>query len=62
FGEYHIGYSERIGETKLFPWTDGVDNLLFLIKYRLRGTQLEKLVARRSRAQRRASGSGTKAG
>ena len=36
FGEYHIDYSERIGETKLYPWKDGVENLLFLFKRRLR--------------------------
>ena len=36
FGEYHIDYNERIGEPKLFPWKDGVDNLLFLIRRRLR--------------------------
>jgi len=34
FGEYHIDYSERIGETKLYAWKDGVDNLLFLLKKR----------------------------
>jgi glycosyltransferase involved in cell wall biosynthesis len=44
FGEYHIDYHERIGETKLFPWQDGVENLLFLFKQRIRGTRLEKLV------------------
>jgi hypothetical protein len=36
FGEYHIDYSERIGETKLFAWKDGVENELFLFKLRLR--------------------------
>lgn len=36
FGEYHIDYSERIGETKLYAWKDGVDNLLFLLKKRIR--------------------------
>ena len=49
FGEYHVGYSERIGETKLFPWTDGVDNILFLFKLRLRGTRLERIISRRNR-------------
>ena len=58
FGEYHVGYSERIGETKLFPWTDGVDNILFLFKLRLRGTKLEKLVTRRGKAQGKASDTG----
>ena len=43
-GEYHIDYHERIGETKLFAWKDGVENLLFLFKLRLRGTLLGKLV------------------
>jgi dolichol-phosphate hexosyltransferase len=35
FGEYHIRYTERIGETKLYPWRDGVANLLFLFRRRL---------------------------
>ncbi len=35
FGEYHIDYSERIGETKLYAWKDGIDNLLFLLKKRI---------------------------
>jgi dolichol-phosphate hexosyltransferase len=36
FGEYHIDYSERIGETKLFAWKDGVENEVFLFKLRFR--------------------------
>lgn len=36
FGEYHVDYSERIGETKLFAWKDGVENELFLLKLRFR--------------------------
>src|SRR5438477_5790134 len=35
FGEYHVDYSERIGETKLFAWKDGAENELFLFKLRL---------------------------
>jgi glycosyltransferase involved in cell wall biosynthesis len=35
FGEYHIHYSDRIGETKLYPWRDGMANLLFLFRRRL---------------------------
>jgi glycosyltransferase involved in cell wall biosynthesis len=60
FGEYHIDYSERIGETKLFAWKDGVENLLFLYKRRLKGTRLAKLLwgrqgsPRRSGAEKRA--------
>lgn len=34
FGEYHIDYHERIGETKLFTWRDGILNLLFLVRRR----------------------------
>ncbi len=45
-GEYHIDYHERIGETKLFAWKDGVENLVYLFKLRLEGTLLEKLVGR----------------
>jgi dolichol-phosphate hexosyltransferase len=52
FGEYHIDYSERIGETKLYAWRDGVDNLLYLFRLRLKGTLLERLVLGR-RARRR---------
>jgi glycosyltransferase involved in cell wall biosynthesis len=46
-GEYHIDYHERIGETKLFAWKDGVSNLLYLFQLRLRGTLLEKLIRRK---------------
>jgi len=35
-GEYHIPYFERIGDPKLFPWRDGLINLLFLFKRRVR--------------------------
>lgn len=35
FGEYHVNYTERIGETKLYPWRDGVANLWFLFRRRL---------------------------
>lgn len=34
FGEVHIDYHERIGETKLFTWRDGWSNLLFLLRRR----------------------------
>jgi glycosyltransferase involved in cell wall biosynthesis len=34
FGEISIMYSSRLGETKLNPWRDGVQNLLFLLKKR----------------------------
>ena len=34
FGEISIMYSSRMGETKLNPWRDGVQNLLFLLKKR----------------------------
>ncbi len=50
FGEYHINYSERIGETKLFPMKDGVENLFFLFKLRFAGTKLERLVKKRQQA------------
>jgi glycosyltransferase involved in cell wall biosynthesis len=35
FGEISIMYTSRIGEKKLNPWRDGLQNLLFLIKKRL---------------------------
>ncbi len=34
FGEISIMYSSRMGETKLNPWRDGIQNLLFLAKKR----------------------------
>jgi dolichol-phosphate hexosyltransferase len=36
FAEYPICYEERIGESKLFPFQNGLENLLFLFKLRLR--------------------------
>jgi glycosyltransferase involved in cell wall biosynthesis len=35
FAEYPIRYEERIGESKLFPFQNGVENLVFLFKLRL---------------------------
>ena len=34
FGEISILYSSRLGEIKLNPWRDGMQNLLFLLKKR----------------------------
>ncbi len=34
FGEISIMYSSRLGETKLSPWRDGVQNLAFMLKKR----------------------------
>jgi glycosyltransferase involved in cell wall biosynthesis len=34
FGEISILYSSRLGEMKLNPWRDGIQNLLFLLKKR----------------------------
>lgn len=34
FGEISIIYSSREGETKLNPWRDGINNLLFLVRKR----------------------------
>ena len=34
FREIHIEYSTRIGEKKLKPWRDGLENMLFLFKKR----------------------------
>jgi len=34
FGEITIMYSSRMGESKLNPWKDGLQNLLFLVKKR----------------------------
>jgi dolichol-phosphate hexosyltransferase len=37
FGEISIQYSSRLGEKKLNPWRDGVQNLWFLVKKRFQG-------------------------
>jgi hypothetical protein len=34
FGEISIMYTSRVGETKLNPWRDGVQNLVLLFKKR----------------------------
>jgi glycosyltransferase involved in cell wall biosynthesis len=34
FGEISIQYTSRLGEIKLNPWRDGIQNLLFLVKKR----------------------------
>jgi glycosyltransferase involved in cell wall biosynthesis len=34
FGEIAIMYSSRLGESKLNPWKDGLQNLMFLVKKR----------------------------
>jgi glycosyltransferase involved in cell wall biosynthesis len=34
FGEISILYSSRLGEKKLNPWRDGIQNILFLLKKR----------------------------
>ena len=34
FGELSIQYSSRVGETKLNPWRDGMQNIAFLLKKR----------------------------
>jgi dolichol-phosphate hexosyltransferase len=34
FNEISIQYSSRLGETKLNPWRDGIENLLFMLKKR----------------------------
>jgi glycosyltransferase involved in cell wall biosynthesis len=39
FGEISIQYSSRLGETKLNPWSDGVQNLWFMVKKRFQGTR-----------------------
>ncbi|MBX0329936.1 glycosyltransferase family 2 protein [Oscillochloris sp. ZM17-4] len=35
FGEHHVDYYERIGETKLYTWRDGFINLGYLFRRRL---------------------------
>lgn len=39
-GEIHIPYAERIGESKLYPFRDGVKMVVFLVKRRLFGPTL----------------------
>jgi hypothetical protein len=40
FEEISIQYSSRLGEMKLNPWRDGLNNLLFLLKKRFQLGQL----------------------
>lgn len=42
FGEYHIDYYERIGETKLYTWRDGFINLGYLLRRRLGRVVVER--------------------
>jgi glycosyltransferase involved in cell wall biosynthesis len=42
FQEISIQYSSRLGEVKLNPWRDGIQNLLFLVKKRFRGKGRER--------------------
>jgi glycosyltransferase involved in cell wall biosynthesis len=37
FGEISILYTSRLGEKKLNPWRDGIQNLWYLVKVRFRG-------------------------
>jgi glycosyltransferase involved in cell wall biosynthesis len=39
FGEISIQYSSRLGETKLNPWSDGMQNLWLMVKKRFQGTR-----------------------
>ncbi len=43
--EYHIEYSERIGETKLYAFRDGIRNMLFLLKRRFRINRVKPFYA-----------------
>ena len=52
FGEYPILYRERAGETKMFPWTVAVSNLLFLFKKRFVSLRRPKPVRRREALKR----------
>ena len=36
FDEYHVNYHPRVGEVKLNKWRDGFENLLYLVRLRLR--------------------------
>lgn len=45
FGEYHIDYYERIGETKLYTWRDGFLNLGYLLRRRLGRVPVERPAA-----------------
>lgn len=41
FGEISISYTSRLGEIKLNPWRDGIQNLLFLVKKRFTGKRAQ---------------------
>lgn len=55
FGEYHVDYHERIGETKLFAWQDGVKNLVYLFERRFRGTPIQRVITRLSEGRLKTS-------
>ena len=52
FGEYPILYRERAGETKMFPWTVAVSNLLFLFNKRFVSLRRPKSVRRQEALKR----------
>jgi len=48
FQEIYVDYSNRVGETKLRPWKDGICNLLFMIRKRF-GTRRSSFTATAAR-------------
>lgn len=51
FAETHISYAPRIGRTKLFTFRDGVGNLLYLVRRRLRSRPAPAAPTARVRAE-----------
>ncbi len=52
FGEYPIVYRERAGQTKMFPWTSALSNILFLFYKRLATLRRPKSVRGREALRR----------
>ncbi len=52
FGEYPIVYRERAGQTKMFPWTSALSNILFLFYKRLATLRRPKSVREREALKR----------
>jgi glycosyltransferase involved in cell wall biosynthesis len=46
FGEFHIHYAERLGQTKLQPWRVGIENLVWLGLMRLGVERQAKAILR----------------
>lgn len=47
FGEYHVPYRERVGETKLMPWKVGIENISYMLAMRTSTVPLIRSILKR---------------